>query len=102
MQGPRLLPSLFPILGNGILKEAFDSIINLSKVFITASKLDRISIDPQVLIPIDDLPIVDLVSVVGLGEDVLDHGAGVDDSLAHPVVLEGDEVVIFVIEAGGV
>jgi hypothetical protein len=94
--------AFLPLLSYGILKEALDAAIDLAYVLIAAPKLDGIPIDPEVLIAIDDLAIIDLVGVVGLGEDVLHHRAGVDDPLPHPVVLQRDQVVVFVVEAGGV
>lgn len=93
---------LFIFLGVDMLEEAFDAIVDFSKIFIAVSKLDWVSIDLEVSISIDDLAVVDLVGVVCFCEDVLHHRPGVYDALAHSVVLEGDQIVVFVVEAGGV
>lgn len=56
----------------------------------------------EVPVPVDDFAVVDLVGVVGLGEDVLNHGARVYDALPHAIVLQRNQVVVLVIEAGGI
>ena len=56
-----------------MLEEAFDAIIDFSEMFVAVSKLDRVSIDLEVSISIDDLSVVDLVGVVCFCEYVLHH-----------------------------
>ena len=93
---------LFLLLTDSLFKETFDTIIDFTKIFITASKLDRVFIDSQVSIPVDYLSIIDLIGVVSFSEDILHHRASVDDALAHPVVLEGDQILVFVVKIGRV
>lgn len=64
-------------------KEALNPIINFSESFITASKLDWVSIDFEKAIFVDNFAIVYLVSVVSFGEDVLNAGTGIDKSSSH-------------------
>jgi hypothetical protein len=64
---------LFFWLVGDILEEAFDAIIDFSKMLVAVSKLDRVSIDFEVSISIDDLSVVDLVGVVCFCENVLHH-----------------------------
>jgi hypothetical protein len=103
MQAAYLPAAAFPgIIGDGILKEGLDAAVNLAEVLIAASKLDGVPVDAEVAVAVDDLAVVDLVGVVGLGEDVLHHRPRVDDALPHPVVLQRNQVVVLVVEAGGV
>lgn len=81
-------------------KEGLDTIVDFAKIFIAAPKLDGIPLDLEILIFIENIAIVHMIGVVCFGEDVLDHGSGVDQSLAHSIVLQGQEVVIVVVVAG--
>ncbi len=48
------------------------------------------------------MPVVNVVSVVCPGQDVLDPRTGVDQSPPHAVVFESDQILVHVIVAGRV
>ena len=69
-------------------KEGLDAVVDLTKILIAAPKLDGIPLDLEIFIFVHNIAIVHVIGVVCFGEDVLDHRAGVDQSLTHPIVLQ--------------
>lgn len=57
---------------DNLLKEGFDTIVNFSEVFVGVSKMNGVPLDFEELVAVEYLSVVELVGIVGFGENVLD------------------------------
>lgn len=54
------------------VKEGFDAVIYFSEVFVGVAKVYGIPLDFKELVAIEYLSVVELIGIVGFGENVLD------------------------------
>lgn len=70
-----------------LVKEGLDPIVDFSEVFVAAAEVDWVALDFDKFVAVQDLAVVELIGVVGLGEYVLDNWPSIDEPFAHAVVL---------------
>lgn len=90
---------MFFWLSYHLLEKTFNPIIYFTKIFISTSKLHWISVNLQKFISVQYFSIIELISIVCLSKNILNHWTSIDQSLSHSIVFQRYDVVIFVVVA---